>query len=88
MDDNYAVVLIGIFQVLNANFGSYYVNDFNKFGRVYRVYIQAETDRREAPSDIGKIYVRNRDGEMIPMRFSATSILRNWSTHLQFPLTN
>lgn len=57
-----------IFQVLSANFGSYYVNDFNKFGRVYRVFIQAEGDRRATPADIGKIYVRNRDGEMIPLR--------------------
>jgi len=61
-----------IFQVLSANFGSYYVNDFNKFGRVYRVYIQAEGDRRAAPSDIGKIYVRNRDGEMIPLQTFVT----------------
>jgi HAE1 family hydrophobic/amphiphilic exporter-1 len=57
-----------IFQVLSANFGSYYVNDFNKFGRVYRVYIQAEGDRRATPADIGKTYVRNRDGEMIPLQ--------------------
>ena len=57
-----------IFQALSANFGSYYINDFNKFGRVYRVYVQAEGDRRANPSDIGKIYVRNRDGDMIPLQ--------------------
>lgn len=56
-----------IFQVLSANFGSYYVNDFNKFGRVYRVYVQAEGDARADPQDIGKTYVRNRDGAMIPL---------------------
>ena len=56
-----------IFTVLNANIGAYYVNDFNKFGRVYRVYIQAEADRRSSPDDIGKLYVRNKDGEMVPM---------------------
>ena len=61
-----------IFQVLSANFGSYYVNDFNKFGRVYRVYVQAEGDRRAKPEDIGKIYVRNRDGEMIPLQAFVT----------------
>ncbi len=61
-----------IFQVLSANFGSYYVNDFNKFGRVYRVYVQAEGDRRSTPADIGKIYVRNNDGEMIPMQSFVT----------------
>ena len=57
-----------IFTVLNANIGSYYVNDFNKFGRVYRVYVQAEADRRSKPDDIGKLYVRSADGEMVPMR--------------------
>jgi len=57
-----------IFTVLNANIGSYYVNDFNKFGRVYRVYVQAEADRRSKPEDIGKLYVRSKDGEMIPLR--------------------
>ncbi len=61
-----------IFQVLSANFGSYYVNDFNKFGRVYRVFVQAEGDRRATPADIGKTYVRNRDGEMIPLQAFVT----------------
>jgi len=57
-----------IFTVLNANIGSYYVNDFNKFGRVYRVYVQAEADRRSSPEDIGKLYVRSSEGEMVPLR--------------------
>ncbi len=57
-----------IFNVLNANIGSYYVNDFNKFGRVYRVYVQAEADRRSSPEDIGKLYVRSSSGEMVPLR--------------------
>ena len=57
-----------IFTVLNANIGAYYVNDFNKFGRVYRVYVQAEADRRDKPEDIGKLYVRSAEGEMVPMR--------------------
>jgi multidrug efflux pump len=57
-----------IFTVLNANIGSYYVNDFNKFGRVYRVYVQAQADRRSSPEDIGKLYVRSSDGEMVPLR--------------------
>jgi HAE1 family hydrophobic/amphiphilic exporter-1 len=56
-----------IFTVLNANIGAYYVNDFNKFGRVYRVYVQAEADRRDKPDDIGKLYVRSDKGEMVPM---------------------
>jgi multidrug efflux pump len=62
------VALSEIFTVLNANFGAYYVNDFNKFGRVYRVYVQAEADRRASPGDIDKLYVRSSSGSMIPMR--------------------
>ncbi|MHA1134628.1 MAG: efflux RND transporter permease subunit [Alphaproteobacteria bacterium] len=61
-----------IFTVLNANIGAYYVNDFNKFGRVYRVYIQAKADKRSKPGDIGKLYVRSADGEMVPMRSLVT----------------
>ena len=61
-----------IFTVLNANIGAYYVNDFNKFGRVYRVYVQAEADRRSSPEDIGKLYVRSADGEMVPLRSLVT----------------
>jgi hydrophobe/amphiphile efflux-1 (HAE1) family protein len=62
------VAIAEIFTVLNANFGSYYVNDFNKFGRVYRVYIQAEAGRRARPEDIDKLYVRSRSGNMVPLR--------------------
>ncbi len=62
------VAIADIFTVLNANFGSYYVNDFNKFGRVYRVYVQAEAERRSRPEDIDKLYVRSRSGDMVPLR--------------------
>jgi len=62
------VAIADIFTVLNANFGSYYVNDFNKFGRVYRVYVQAEADRRSRPQDIAKLYVRSASGSMVPLR--------------------
>ena len=61
-----------IFQVLSANFGSYYVNDFNKFGRVYRVYVQAEGEARAEPADIGQVYVRNKEGAMIPLNAFVT----------------
>ena len=57
-----------LFQVMNANFGAYYVNDFNLFGRVYRVYVQAEGSRRAEPEDISKVYVRNNQGDMVPLR--------------------
>ena len=48
--------------------GGSYVNDFNRFGRLYRVYVQAEADYRRKPEDIGDIYVRsNTTNEMIPL---------------------
>lgn len=62
------VAINEIFQVLNANFGSFYVNDFNKFGKTYRVFVQAEGISRAVPSDIGGVYVRNKRGKMIPLK--------------------
>jgi hydrophobe/amphiphile efflux-1 (HAE1) family protein len=56
-----------VFQALAANFGAYYVNDFNTLGRVYRVFVQAEGADRSDPDDIRKFYVRNRDGAMVPL---------------------
>jgi HAE1 family hydrophobic/amphiphilic exporter-1 len=56
------------FQAMSAALGSSYVNDFNRFGRLYRVYVQAEADYRRRPSDIGEIYVRSQTtGTMIPL---------------------
>ena len=42
-----------------------YVNQFNKFGRVYQVYVQAEQDARADEADVGRLQVRNKDGQMI-----------------------
>ena len=61
-----------LFTVLNANIGTYYVNDFNKFGRVYKVYLQAEQDKREKPSDVGDLYARSTNGAMVPVRTLVT----------------
>ncbi len=66
------VSISDLFSVLNANFSSYYVNDFNKFGRVYRVMLQAEADRRATPEDIYGLYVRSSGGEMVPLRTLVT----------------
>lgn len=66
------VSISDVFTVLNANFAAFYVNDFNKFGRVYRVMVQAEQDRRATPEDIGKLYVRSAGGEMLPLRTLVT----------------
>jgi HAE1 family hydrophobic/amphiphilic exporter-1 len=57
-----------VFQAMSAALGSSYVNDFNRFGRLYRVYVQAESDYRRRPQDIGEIYVRSQTtGTMIPL---------------------
>ena len=61
-----------IFGALQTFLGAYYVNDFNKFGRVYRVYVQAEADARATVNDISKIYVRNAAGQMVPLSGLAT----------------
>ncbi|MDX1540081.1 MAG: efflux RND transporter permease subunit, partial [Geminicoccaceae bacterium] len=62
------VAISDVFQALQANLGSFYVNDFNKFGRVYQVLIQAEPTERSTPDDILDINVRNSEGAMIPLR--------------------
>ncbi len=56
-----------IFQTMQAQLGSYYVNDFNLFGRVYRVMIQAEGSYRDNVEDISNLYVRSTKGEMVPL---------------------
>ena len=54
--------LSDVFATLQAYLGSAYVNDFNKFGRVYQVRVQAEPKFRAEPDDIERLEVRNRDG--------------------------
>jgi HAE1 family hydrophobic/amphiphilic exporter-1 len=56
------------FQALSASLGGAYVNDFNRFGRLYRVYVQADSSARLRPEDIGRVYVRSKTtNEMIPL---------------------
>ena len=61
------VSITELFDTLQIYLGSLYVNEFNKFGRVYRVYVQADEDARDEFSDIGRLRVRNKNGEMIPL---------------------
>ena len=61
-----------IYNALAAYFGKSYINDFNKYGRVYRVYMQADADFRAKPGDIDKIFVKNNYGTMVPI----TSVLK------------
>ncbi|PRY26809.1 HAE1 family hydrophobic/amphiphilic exporter-1 [Aliiruegeria haliotis] len=56
-----------VFQTLQAYLGSYYVNDFNLFGRVYKVMIQADGDYRSQVEDISRLYARSSTGEMVPL---------------------
>lgn len=56
-----------IYETLQGTLGSLYVNDFNKYGRVYRVQMQADAEFRMRPEDIGGLYVRSSNGGMIPM---------------------
>jgi HAE1 family hydrophobic/amphiphilic exporter-1 len=56
------------YQALASSLGGSYVNDFNRFGRLFRVYVQSEADHRRKPEDIGQIYVRSSTtGDMIPL---------------------
>lgn len=62
------IPLSEIFSTLQANFGSSYINDFNLYGKVYRVKIQAESSYRSGIKDIDRLFVRNDKGEMVPLR--------------------
>jgi HAE1 family hydrophobic/amphiphilic exporter-1 len=56
------------FQALAASLGGSYVNDFNRFGRLFRVYVQSEADYRRRPEDIGEIWVRSKTtNDMVPL---------------------
>ncbi|TNF56147.1 MAG: multidrug efflux RND transporter permease subunit [Gammaproteobacteria bacterium] len=56
-----------VFTALQATLGGYYVNDFNRFGRVWQVRVQGEEQDRSKVADIYRIHVRNHKGEMVPM---------------------
>lgn len=61
------VPLNTIFETLQVDLGSLYANDFNRFGRTYRVMVQADAPFRMQPEDIGRLKVRNSAGDMIPL---------------------
>jgi hydrophobe/amphiphile efflux-1 (HAE1) family protein len=56
-----------VFNTLQIYLGSLYVNDFNLFGHTFRVTLQADKDSRATTSDLGKLYVRNASGGMVPL---------------------
>jgi len=56
-----------VFNTLAATLGSYYVNDFNKYGRTWQVLMSAEPAFRKRPEDIARLWVRSTSGQMIPV---------------------
>jgi hydrophobe/amphiphile efflux-1 (HAE1) family protein len=61
-----------VFNTLSATLGSYYVNDFNKYGRAWQVLMSAEPGYRKRPDDIGRMWVRSSTGQMVPVSALAT----------------
>ena len=61
------IALTDVYQTLQTFLGGLYVNQFNRFGRQWRVFLQAEGQERTSPDSIGQFYVRNNDGQMVPM---------------------
>jgi HAE1 family hydrophobic/amphiphilic exporter-1 len=61
------VPVADVYQTLQAFLGGIYVNQFNRFGRQWRVFLQSEAEDRLSPEDIGRFHVRNSDGDMVPL---------------------
>ena len=61
------VTVDSVFATLQTYLSGLYVNDFVRFGRVYKVFLQAESEFTDKPDDIGQFYVRNSSGGMVPL---------------------
>jgi HAE1 family hydrophobic/amphiphilic exporter-1 len=61
------VSLAEVYAALQTFLGGSYINDFSRFGRQWRVFLQAEPSDRTSPDDVGRFYVRNGKGEMVPL---------------------
>lgn len=71
-----------VFSMLQASFSTLYVNDFNLYGRTYRVQIEAQPAFRQKPEDIGRMYVRGSNDVMIPVSALARTHFRSGPTLL------
>ncbi len=71
------VPIADIYQALQTFLGGTFINQFNRFGRQWRVFMQADAQDRITPDDIGGFYVRNNDGNMVPL--SAVTTIRHTS---------
>ena len=69
------VPVADVYQSLQTFLGGTYINQFNRFGRQWRVFMQADSKDRIKPSDIDGFYVRNSQGQMVPL--SALTTIRN-----------
>ncbi len=70
---NLGVALDEIFNTLQAQMGSLYINDFNRFGQTYKVIMQADSQYRSDLEDLELYYVRSKRGEMVPLSTLATT---------------
>jgi HAE1 family hydrophobic/amphiphilic exporter-1 len=61
------VALSDLYSTVGAFLGGAYVNDFNRFGRLYKTYIQAENEYRLDESKLNQFFIKNRNGEMVPL---------------------
>jgi len=69
----HGVPMADVFSTMKAYLGSVYVNDFNMFNRIYKVYIQADQTYRESTGDINLFFVRASDGSMVPLSSLGTT---------------
>src|SRR6266542_1470241 len=67
------VAIADVYQTLQAYLGGLYLNQFNRFGRQWRVFLQSEGEMRRSEADIGGYYVRNNEGEMVPLSALVTT---------------
>ena len=67
------VPLSTVNSTIGAFLGGAYVNDFNRFGRQYKVYVQADASYRVTPDDLSMVYVKNNKGEMVPVTTLVTA---------------
>ena len=61
------IALGDVYQTMQAFLGGLFVNQFNRFGRQWRVFLQAEGSERTSPAAIAQFYVRNSEGSMVPL---------------------
>jgi len=66
------VNLSDVYRTIQAFMGGYFINYFNRFGRQWQVYIEAESEDRASAENVGRFYVRNNKGENVPLSTLAT----------------